>query len=91
MQLKSLVEKLDFRYLLETLEELAKVPAAVPMGTEVFMEPDNPVLIHYVQNELRPRLLKIGVDNLIEVPKNQIVAKYGQGTSENVFLVQVLS
>lgn len=89
MQLKSLVEKLDFRYLLEMLQELAKVPAAVPMGTEVFMEPDNPVLIHYVQNELRPRLLKIGVDNLIDVPKNQIVAKYGKGTSENVFLVQV--
>ena len=89
MQMKSIVENLDFRYLLQTLEELAKVPAAVPMGTEVFMEPDDPVLVHYVQNELRPRLLKIGVDDLIDVPKNQIVVRFGDGTSDNVFLVQV--
>ena len=49
MQTSPVVAQLDLAYLIRTLERLAKVPVNVPMGTEVFIEPDDPKLIHYVQ------------------------------------------
>ena len=79
MPIKPLVDALDFNYLVNTLQELAKVPAAVPMGTEVFMEPDDPVLVRYVQEEIKPRLTAIGDVNLVNVPHNQIVVNVGDG------------
>ena len=54
MQTKPVVEHLDTEYLIETLEHLAQVPADVTIGTDVFMEPDDPKLVHYVQEVLRP-------------------------------------
>ena len=89
MPIKPLVDALDFNYLVNTLQELAKVPAAVPMGTEVFMEPDNPVLVRYVQEEIKPKLTAIGDVTLIDVPENQIVVEIGNGGREKALLIQV--
>ena len=89
MKTSPVVEHLDTRYLIRTLEALARVPVDVPMGTEVFMEPDDPKLVHYVQHVLRPELSAIGAHDLIDVPGNQIVARLGEGTSDATLLVQV--
>ncbi len=89
MQTKPVVEHLDTQYLIRTLEDLARVPADVPMGTEVFIEPDDPKLVHYVQKVLRPELSAIGAHDLIDAPGNQIVARYGAGTSDKTLLIQV--
>ena len=89
MQTKPIVEQLDTRYLTETLVELARVPADVPLGTDVFMAPDDPKLVHYVQGLLRPKLAAIGAYDLVDVPGNQVVARYGEGTSDATLLVQV--
>ena len=89
MPIKPLVDALDFNYLVNTLQELAKVPAAVPMGTEVFMEPDNPVLVRYVQEEIKPKLTAMGDVTLIDVPENQIVVEIGNGSREKALLIQV--
>ncbi len=89
MQTRPLVGSLDTRFLTETLVALAKAPADVPMGTEVFMAPDDPRLVHYVQQVLRPRLVEIGACDLIDVPGNQIVARTGLGRSDARLLIQV--
>lgn len=89
MQPDPLIAQLDTAYLIRTLERLAKVPADVPMGAEVFIEPDDPKLVHYVQQVLRPELSAIGVHDLIDVPGNQVVARYGDGTSGRSLLIQV--
>ena len=89
MQTKPVIEHLDTRYLIQTLERLARVPAEVPMGPEVFIEPDDPKLVHYVQRVLRPELSAIGAYDLIDAPGNQIIARYGEGASDATLLVQV--
>jgi len=89
MQTKPVIEHLDTEYLIETLEHLAQVPADVPMGTDVFIEPDHPRLVHYVQEVLRPELSAIGVYDLTDAPCNQIIARHGDGTSGKSLLVQV--
>lgn len=89
MDIESLIGRIDRRFLVDTLVELARVPADVPMGHEVFMEPDDPKLVHYVQNVLRPKLARAGAYDLIDVPGNQIVARHGAGTSGRTLLVQV--
>ena len=89
MQTIPLISHLDTRYLIQTLERLAKVPADVPMGSEVFIEPDDPKLVHYVQNVLRPELSAIGAYDLIDAPGNQIITRYGAGTSDATLLIQV--
>ncbi len=73
MQTNPVITHLDTRYLIQTLERLARVPADVPMGSEVFIEPDDPKLVHYVQNVLRPELSAIGAYDLIDAPGNQII------------------
>jgi len=89
MKIKPIIEHLDTDYLIETLEHLAQVPTDVPMGTEVFIEPDDPKLIYYVQQVLRPELSAIGVHDLIDAPGNQIIACFGEGTSDKTLLIQV--
>ena len=59
------------------------------MGTEVFMEPDNPVLVRYVQEEIKPKLTAMGDVTLIDVPENQIVVEIGNGVREKALLIQV--
>ena len=89
MQTKPVDHHLDTQYLTRTLERLARAPADVPMGTEVFIEPDDPKLVHYVQQVLRPELSAIGVHDLIDAPDNQIIARHGEGASDEVLLIQV--
>ncbi len=89
MQTEAILAHLDTDYLTKTLVALAKVPADVAMGTEVFIEPDDPKLVHYVQAVLRPRLVEIGAYDLIDAPGNQIVARLGQGRSDACLLIQV--
>ena len=89
MEIESLIGRLDRRFLIDTLVELARVPADVPMGHEVFIEPDDPKLVHYVQNVLRPKLAQAGAYDLVDVPGNQIVARHGAGTGGRSLLLQV--
>src|SRR5690349_7319097 len=44
-----LAQQLDVAYLVETLCRLARVPTDVPLGFQTLMEPDDPKLVHYVQ------------------------------------------
>ena len=89
MDIETLLGRLDRRFLIDTLVELARVPADVPMGHDVFIEPDDPKLVHYVQNVLRPKLAQAGAYDLIDVPGNQIVARHGSGTGGKSLLIQV--
>ena len=62
----------DERYLVDALSRLARVPTDVPLGFDTLMEPDDPKLVHYVQDVVRPELAAIGVYDLLDVPR-----KYG--------------
>ena len=89
MDIESLLDRLDRRFLIDTLVELARVPVDVPLGTEVFIEPDDPKLVHYVQHVLRPGLARAGAYDLIDVAGNQVVARHGSGSSARTLLIQV--
>lgn len=89
MDIPTLVEKLDMRYLIETLVDIAQVPTEVPLGPNVFMAPDDPKLVHYVQQVLRPKLTTIGAYDLMDIPENQLVARYGLGASDTTLLLMV--
>ena len=84
-----LAAKIDERYLIDILVELAQIPTEVPLGSQTFMEPDDPKLVHYVQNGLRPKLDALGVQHITDVPDNQLLVRYGDGTSKTSFLVMV--
>ena len=86
---QAIVRQLDERYLIDTLVELARVPTAVELGPNVFMEPDDPKLVHYVQHVLRPRFQAIQAYDVIDVPRNQLVIRYGNGTSPASLLLMV--
>ena len=88
-QSQVLAAKVDEGYLIDSLIELAKVPTEVPLGSETFMEPDDPKLVHYVQNVLRPKLEALGIANIVDVQDNQLLVRYGDGTSEASLLVMV--
>jgi len=76
---QNLSASIDEGYLIDVLTELAKVPTEVPLGPDTFMGPDDPKLVHYVQNVLRPKLDDIGIQ-ASDVPDNQLLVKYGDGT-----------
>jgi acetylornithine deacetylase/succinyl-diaminopimelate desuccinylase-like protein len=86
---QAIVAHLDTRYLVNTLVELARIPTQVPLGPEVFMEPDDPKLVHYVQGVLRPKLHVFGAYDILDVPRNQLVVRYGAGTSQRSLLLMV--
>ena len=88
-QPQDLASKLDEGYLIDVLTELTKVPTEVPLGADTFMEPDDPKLVHYVQKVLRPKLDALGVTEIFDVPDNQLLIRYGDGTSPASFLVMV--
>lgn len=74
-------------YAVRVLSELAKVPTAVALGPRTLMEPDDPKLVHYVQQVLRPELLSLGVERLIDVPRNQLIAEFGDGEGPRVLVM----
>lgn len=80
--------QLDRQYLIETLSRLARVPTDVPLGYDTLMEPDDPKLVHYVQEVVRPELLRLGCDDLIDAPRNNLVARLGSGESGRSLLIQ---
>ena len=78
----------DERYLVDTLSRLARVPTDVPLGFNTLMEPDDPKLVHYVQDVMRPELAAIGVYDLLDVPRNNLVARVGAGRTGRALLIQ---
>jgi acetylornithine deacetylase/succinyl-diaminopimelate desuccinylase-like protein len=79
---------LDRAYLVRTLSELARVPTNVELGFDTLIEPDDPRLVRYVQGEVRPRLLELEQYDLIDVPRNNLVARLGSGESGRCLLIQ---
>jgi hypothetical protein len=80
---------LDERYLVETLVRLLQVPTEVSLGANTLMEPDDPKLVHYVQEVIRPELRRLGLATVVEVRRNQLAVRLGRGTSPEVLLIQV--
>jgi acetylornithine deacetylase/succinyl-diaminopimelate desuccinylase-like protein len=78
---------LDSKYLVDTLIKLLKVDCSIALGPETLMEPDDPKLVNYVQNIIRPELQSIGVHKILDMPKNQIVVKIGTGEKEESLLI----
>ena len=85
----AIADRLDERYLVDTLVELAKVPTEVPLGPETFMEPDDPKLVHYVQQVLRPKIQDLGAYDIVDVALNQLTVRLGDGSSGESLLVMV--
>jgi len=85
----NLLSLLDRKYLIDTLVKLIKVPTQVPLGPNTLMEPDDPKLIHYVQEVIRLELQQIGAYNITEIPRNQLVVSWGDGTAEKSLLIMV--
>jgi hypothetical protein len=79
---------LDCAYLVETLSRLAHVPTDVPLGWQTLMEPDDPKLVYYVQKVLRPELVRLGMYDLLDVPRNNLVTRLGTGESGRSLLIQ---
>ena len=84
-----IVGGINQQYLADILVRLAKVPTEIPLGPDTFIEPDDPKLVHYVQQVLRPELQSLGVQNIADVPRNQLVVTYGSGVSDASLLVMV--
>ena len=78
----------DHSYLIEKLRQLARVPTDVPLGFETLMEPDDPKLVHYVQEVMRPELVRLGAGELISAPRNNLVVRLGKGQSGRSLLLQ---
>jgi acetylornithine deacetylase/succinyl-diaminopimelate desuccinylase-like protein len=86
---EAIIERhLDRAYLVETLSRLARVPTNVPLGFQTLMEPDDPKLVRYVQDALRPELVRLGIYDLLDVPRNNLVARLGSGQSSQILLIQ---
>jgi acetylornithine deacetylase/succinyl-diaminopimelate desuccinylase-like protein len=79
---------IDNEYLVNTFSDLLQVDTAVPLGPETLMEPDHPKLKHFVQDILRSKLKEIGVHNIIELPKNQIAVRLGEGNTDDCLIIQ---
>ena len=83
------VPAIDEHYLTETLLKLMAVPTDVPLGPATLMEPDDPKLVRYVQGVLRPELYTVGAHDLLDVGRNNLVARSGRGTSGRSLLLLV--
>src|SRR5262245_47653199 len=78
----------DRGYLVEMLSALAKVPTDVPLGYDTLMAPDDPKLVHYVQEVLRPELVRIGCYDLVDASGNNLIVRLGTGESGESLLLQ---
>lgn len=81
-------EALDRSYLTRTLTELARIPTNVELGFDTLMQPDDPKLVRYVQQEIRPRLVELGGLELIDAPRNNLVVGLGSGESPRSLLIE---
>lgn len=73
--------------LVRTLHTLAREPSAVPLGRETLIEPDDPVLVRYVQQVLRPLFVEQGAHDIIDLPMNQFAARFGTGEGPTLALM----
>ena len=89
MDLINSVEKIDQEYLVDSLQELARIPTDVPMGLDTFIEPDDPKLVYYVQEVLRPKIESLQVSSVVDIPRNQLLLEIGDGDSRPSLLVMV--
>ncbi|CAN5504079.1 M20 family metallopeptidase [soil metagenome] len=78
---------LDESLLVKSIQRYARVPTEVPPGNETFMAPDDPKLVHYVQEVIRPDLERRNGVNLIDAPLNNLIAAAGSGESGRSLLV----
>ena len=74
-------------FLLRSTVELARIPSAVPLGAETLIEPDDPMLVDYVQHRLRPRFQELGAIDIIDLPGNQFAVRFGSGQGPVLALV----
>lgn len=79
--------RLDEDLLVELTRRFVRAPTEVPPGYETLMEPDDPKLIHYVQEVLRPALEGLGNIELIDAPKNNLIAAAGSGEISRSLLI----
>src|SRR5436305_15160841 len=84
-----MTQPIDERYLVETLLRLMAVPTEVPMGSRTLLEPDDPKLVHYVQRVLRPELYALGLHDLVEPGRNNLLARVGRNQSGRSLLLLV--
>jgi acetylornithine deacetylase/succinyl-diaminopimelate desuccinylase-like protein len=81
-------ELIDQRFIARTIAELARVPTNVELGFDTLIEPDDPKLVHYVQAVMRPRLLELGLYDLIDAPRNNLVVRLGSAEIPRSLLIQ---
>jgi acetylornithine deacetylase/succinyl-diaminopimelate desuccinylase-like protein len=66
-------------YLIDILAALAKEPSAVPLGPNTLIAPDDPTLVRYVQEVLRPQFIGLGACDVLDLPLNQFAVRFGNG------------
>jgi acetylornithine deacetylase/succinyl-diaminopimelate desuccinylase-like protein len=88
VQPSTLPQQVDQQYLLDTLFSLLRVPTDVPLGSNTHLSSDDPKLVHYVQGVLRPEIERLGVYDLLDAGRNNLVARLGRGTSCRSHLLQ---
>jgi acetylornithine deacetylase/succinyl-diaminopimelate desuccinylase-like protein len=74
--------------MVDVLSRLARVSTAVPLGYETLIAPDDPILVHYVQDVLRPELPKVGIVDVSDVPDNNLVARIHGLSSDEALLIE---
>src|SRR6476660_5590325 len=85
---QEIVQALDTAYLVDVASRLARVPTDVPLGFQTLMEPDDPKLVHYAQEVVRPELVRLGIYNLVDAGRNNLIAWLGSGESGRSLLIQ---
>lgn len=79
-QVSELLDRhLDEELLVDLTRRFARVPTEVPPGYETLIEPDDPKLVHYVQEVVRPELKRAGGVELSDAPGNNLIASFGTG------------
>ncbi|MFI5267653.1 MAG: M20 family metallopeptidase [Chloroflexota bacterium] len=74
----------DRSYLVEVASRLCKVPTNVELGYDTLMEADDPKLVHYIQEAVRPELERIGAPQLIDAGNNLVAAFGPAGTGRSL-------
>lgn len=80
-------QHLDGALLVDAMQRFTRVPTEVPPGHETLMEPDDPKLVHYVQEVVRPDLARLDGVDLLDGPSNNLVAVAGRGESGRSLLI----
>jgi acetylornithine deacetylase/succinyl-diaminopimelate desuccinylase-like protein len=78
---------LDIDYLIREAQALARVSTAVPLGFDTLIADDHPLLVHYVQEVVRPKLDALGLRDLIDVGNN-LVVRFGKPNGNRALILQ---